>query len=327
MRNKLFICILVVCLIVSTCGITVFADGSGTDSANYIESESFDEALAKALYFADKALGDNLYENILGLYDFNNVCRFLYVDFGENGYVIVDFESLLIVEAGMSRNSYITNNQKIYYTGPLSYFVKDGEEFVELYPVLTEQSSSSINTIQNCAIGAEVLPLAETDYAVTIRGTVPNYSYNPTGICGSTAAAMWLMYMDENYNDNYVAQNLESANGVSLILAIESYIDGYSPGSTGEALQNGLQQYLYDRSITLTIRRSGYSSTIVKNQVSSNKPFMVAVSGHPTYANHWVTAYGYYIERSPNIAYLIVNDGHGGRGMYINPSYIDYLVY
>ena len=327
MKRRVFVFLMIVALVLSATNITAFAADTALYAHNHEETENLEQALTKAVQFGRNVLEDDSYEYTLGFYDLEEVCRYLYVDFGMNGYVIVEFRSLSIVEAGSSRNAYIVENEKIYYTGPLSYYIKDNTGFVKLYPTAKAEDNMNDAAIQELPLVSGVIPLAQTNYSVTISGVVRNYSYNPVGICGSTAAAMWLMYMDEYYNDNYVAQALETADGITLILTIAPYIDGAVPGSTGETLQNGLQQYLYDRGITLTVRQSGWSSSVVKSQISDNKPIMVAVSNHPTYGNHWVTAYGYYVERSPNIAYLIVNDGHGGQGIYINPSYVDYLVY
>ena len=57
----------------------------------------------------------------------------------------------------------------------------------------------------------------------------------------------------------------------------------------------------------------------VKGRINSNRPVIVKTVNHPTYKNHWVTAYGYseYRSTAPYTTYLIINNGWGDNGVKI----------
>ncbi|WP_354087050.1 C39 family peptidase [Clostridium algidicarnis] len=162
----------------------------------------------------------------------------------------------------------------------------------------------------------------EVEYGVYLKGALHNYSYNPNGICGSTAAAMFLRYWDTWHNGNYVPSNLQTSNGEALIKRLVQYIDGSSP----DELKDGIQSYLRSQGVNDYMYSETYCNYRVQERIDNNKPFILGLTNHPTYNEHWVTAYGYFVELG-RFKYIIVNNGWGGSGVYINSSYCDYIVY
>lgn len=175
-----------------------------------------------------------------------------------------------------------------------------------------------------------------SDKYVTSYWSIPNYSYNPDGRCGSTASAMLLMYYDKVYNDSYVPSYWESSDGVTLINNLKEYIEPYTRGSVYSALIDGLDRYLNDRGFGKPVYRQSY--------YSADKPAVVGLTGHRKYKEHWVVGYGkrtYYgvtpnsmpsdlslfATSANNYSTVIVLDGWGSRGVFIDESYVDGAVY
>ncbi len=287
--------------------------------------------------FAEDVLGTDQYDAIVEMYGFDEQVNYLYFDFGEEGYIVYDIRNLLIAEASAVKNNVYNNliSSKIYYNGPLSYYTKKNDQFVDLYTnksiMVSEAVPVQINhdRINNGSLnlGGNASVRAQTDYQVTINGNLPNYSYNPNGICGSTAAAMWFSYMDIYVDDNYVSDQLVTTDGMALIQDLVPYIDGVIPGSNTDDLRNGMQEYIDARNITKTMNSCTWDNTIFKARIAASRPVIIDLDSDPTYYEHWVVAYGYYVRKDPSISYLLVNDGHGNTGIHINLSYVGDMVY
>jgi hypothetical protein len=164
----------------------------------------------------------------------------------------------------------------------------------------------------------------DTRTLTTISYVPRAYSYNPNGICGSTAAAIFLMYYDDHVNDNYIPSAYESSGtGEKTVKYLKGYIDGSTPGSTYSDMKSGLNKYL-------SIRGFSQSATILSTSnvlgpIGSNRPVIVGLAGHPKYGNHWVVGYGYnrYVEGTTTIYMIVVSDGWGKTGVYVNRTYCD----
>lgn len=159
-----------------------------------------------------------------------------------------------------------------------------------------------------------------------IKGVVPNYSYNPNGICGSTAAAMLLRWYDIYVNTKYVPASLVSSSGTSLIKHLVPYIDGENPGSKPGEVYSGIQDYCTDQKISHSGGLEAVSSDYIIGRVSSDGvPYIMGLRASSSYGAHWVTGYGYTL--SGSTCYAIVNDGHGKTDVSINIVNGDFIVW
>ena len=301
---------------------------------------NYTEEISVANEFISNVINKDSYSDIIELYDTDNVVKYLCFLVEPSGYVIVDVEHDIVLEGGTYDNTFITDVEKdYYYLGPLMYYEKSDDGYVDLCSgnLMEEDAVVEIENYMNNKMeevyevqiqeNELVGPLSNTEYSVYISGTLPNYSYNPTGICGSTAAAMYLEYLDNYTSTNYVPASLESSNGETLIRALIPYIERTIPGSYPIDVKSGLNWYYSDYGISDSATKATYTSTRFKSVINSNTPVIVDLDSHPTYNDHWVTAYGYYIGTSSTVSYIIVNNGWGSRGVHINPSYINAIVY
>lgn len=101
-----------------------------------------------------------------------------------------------------------------------------------------------------------------------------NYNYNPNDICGSTTAAILLMYYDDYVSNSYVASNYEVCNtGEALIKMLVPYIDGFTPGSTANDMVSGLNLYLTSRGLSRNAQL--LSKANIATPFSSDKPVLI----------------------------------------------------
>lgn len=315
--------------------------------------------------FGDENISTLLFQKhktVIPLYSTDGALIAIYLSNG-NDYCILNSENYEIIEMSDEHNiEFIEqankNTKKVIYSSPLNYYSKSssGELQNQFNEVITDNLVQAVNfkdlakkesTIfekQNFKFNNSSTMASPKfgiyDYFVSSSNLIPNYSYNPNGICGSTAAAMLLMYFDKRDNNNYVPANLESSDGVKLIKTLMPLIDGTNPGSGYNELVNGLNNYL---------SRNGFSRTSYKRSDFSLNlnygPAILGLTRHPKYKEHWTVAYGYkeynnimpysnvsslnaYAngQNSYYVFYLVI-DGWGNKGVQINPKYSDGAVY
>lgn len=326
MKKKLLITFTI---ILSFCfNFTTYAQAQNIQNISYLSYENeYINIFAKSILKSDYPAATYY------LKDLNNSNRYIFFDYLENGYIVYDSLTSSITEASPTslkfKNEIATED--IYYTGPLSYYKIEDNNY---YNLITNQTTKKevlnnqfIELNNNLDTINKVILRGNSEYSISISGSIPNYSYNPNGICGSTAAAMWLRYMDIYKSNNYVPSYLESSNGISLIKYLTPYIDGSVPGSTATDLLHGLQEYINQQGINKQLSLYSWNASKFKQAISQNIPVLLDLDKEPTYNEHWVVASGYYVYQSPGISFVIVNDGWGSTGVYINPSYIGRFIY
>ncbi len=284
------------------------------------------------------------------LYSNTNISVATYLEFSPTGYMIIDNISGLPIEFSEDKIvSFIsTAVERVYYGGPLEYYIKDStgynDEFGNKCDIQTFKSKYTINLKEyfsnNAANKSHGLSSIYSDLYIPGYSLMPNYRYNPNGICGSTAAAMLIMYHDKYTNDYYVPSYLESSNGISLIEYLVPFIDGVVPGSTTSDAVNGINGYLNDQAFIGTAYwNSEYSLTKGAATILLSKESQFG-------GVHWVTAYGirqYYninpamiisksdtytqVNNVPTYSTVIVIDGWGSKGVFIDRQYILGAVY
>ena len=260
--------------------------------------------------------------------------RYIYLPFTTGGYLIYDKDLDLVHEySTITSNSYIDDNSEVYYAGALSYYEKNKETFVEIptgkvigtvadFAAMSNEVNTKIKENFTSKKGNFALSATKN----SISGSVPNYSYNPDGICGSTSAGMLLRWYDIYVNGKYVPSSLESSDGVALIKNLRNYIDGSRPGSSTGDVYSGIMAYCKKQGVS---HDGGYAivdiSYVVGRVDTYETPFILGLHNHPKYGNHWVTGYGYNV--SGGSSYVTVNDGWGNRGVSINLINCDYIIW
>lgn len=299
------------------CSVPIHAEDNYQNSSDDSIILSFSKNLNKKLLFQSQKKLKNSEGNE----------RYLYIPFSDNGYLIFDLKLNIISEFSTSSNNYyIDNNTDVYYLGALSYFVKNNKNYVNIQNkddvILSDDYKSAEKVIdeniKNKLNQKNKLPLVnDSQY---ISGSLPNYSYNPDGICGTTSAAMLLKWYDKYVNSNYVPSNLEN-NQTSFIEYLRSYVDGSVPGTVTTDVYSGIISYCSSRGIS---HPGGYSTSDIPSYIvgrvsTYGTPYCLNLNSVPFGERHWVTGYGY--TSSNGTVFAIVNDGHGHTGVSINSVY------
>lgn len=256
------------------------------------------------------------------------------------GYLIVKDQT--VVEFSLVNESPFSGKEKTYFGGPLNYYTKTSSGYKGVRSAQTIDKDrlqneavafSNVKTPQAAAAQSQFNNALSYDSSEScyLSGTPRTYTYNPNGVCGSTASAVFLMYYHD-YKDSFVVPSwYVTSDGVSLINLLIPHIDGDVPGSSEADVENGLGWYLRWRGISSTY--CTYSTSLdysnYKSIIASGRPAIVLMNGNPTYGDHWVVGHGYYYYASGRDAwcYYVVDDLFGNNGISINSSYVTDIVY
>lgn len=265
------------------------------------------------------------------------------------GYVIIDNNTEIVEASFMNTASYKalkSTNKNIYYAGPLNYYTKETSSYSDIVTKEKISIKDATNYIKDYADNVEsakqqVILENQTANArnITINmlsGTLRQYSYNTGNICGSTAAAIMLMYY-RDYIDSYVVPSWhDTSTGESLIELIRPQINGDPPqGAFCSDVVRGLNYYFRWRGIS-----NEYSSTwanggmneatynTIRAQIIANNPVEVLINDHPEYDDHFVVVHG--IEKDVYIStyyFMYVGDGWGSNDVIISLRYLREYAY
>lgn len=319
------------------------SDGEFTITDNL--SESRYNSLKE--YVEEFITANNCYQEIEStypLYDLND--EIIAVLFNlDTGYVIINVKDFSIPEFSFTCDSiYSTEDLKKYYNGAFEYFEENEAEKNYLYDLFDEKevNKASLNTsdlygsdsrsvdsqtVPNIdqvsispAIQTESSRSATSSQTYSLIYSLPNYSYNPNGICGANAAAMYLRYLDLHRDSNIISSSLSTE--ISLITYLEDYIPASSDAGD---VYFGIIDYYDDRDIIQDIYLSTTNSADIVRCLSSDTPYIAGFIASSSLGAHWATGYS-FIEYSTGSAYLIINDGHGNSGIYMNITQSDMII-
>lgn len=260
----------------------------------------------------------------IDLYDNNeNIIAHFYQS-QSMGYLIVDAITNRPIEYSneTNRDFFSNQEQKFYYGGPFMYFVEENE--TQLRGVMNEiiDKAELDFSVDSTEFNPNNMRKVETRALTRTTYTPRNYSYNPNYICASTASAILLMYYNDYVNQAYVPTSYESTGtGEKTVKYLVPYINPNNRGATISEIRTGLNKYLKDRGLTQS------ATTLAKSEVqlpiASNRPGIMLISNHPKYGNHAVVAYGYnrYVEGTDTIYMIMVVDGWGSTGVYVDRNY------
>ena len=342
--RKLWSCLLVLCMVFSYLAIPASAIKPFTT-----DSEPSLTIVERVEDFVSLRQGDKYtIETYKALLDENentiSYCFFL----DPAGYVIIDTNAEVVEAAFESTASYealINQDENIYYAGPLSYYTKEAFKYnnvvtqeevpTNIVNISISEFTDTVNTAsQHATYDAVVTP----NYITTnkLSGTLQTYSYNTGVICGSTAAAIMLMYY-RDYRDSWVVPSWhDTPTGQSLIELIRPEINGDPPqGAFCSDVVRGLNFYFRWRGIAdqysstwTTASNSSTTYNLIKSLITSNKPVELLINDHPTYGNHFVVAHGVEKElHGSTYYYIYAGDGWGSNNVLISFRYLRQLAY
>ena len=340
---KKFIAIIMSILIVGCCLVTPASATNISKEKNNFITERVEDFVSsrKGEDFTIKAIKPFLdeEENVI------SYCYFL----EPVGYVIIDTGAEVVEAAFDNTASYkalISQEGNIYYAGPLNYYTRNNSCYNN---IMTKEAvpenavAVSINeftdTISTSVSYNAVNTNALSRGSITtdkLTGTLRRYSYNTGVICGSTAAAIMLMYY-RDYRDSWVVPSWhDTSTGQSLIELIRPEINGDPPqGAFCSDVVRGLNFYFRWRGIadqySATWSSGSVSATTynaIRSLITANKPVEILINDHPTYGNHFVVAHGVEKEiHGSTYYYIYAGDGWGSNNVLISFRYLRQYAY
>lgn len=344
-------CLLVVCSLLSLSAIAASPiEGRLETVTTQVARESAEDFLNSQI---DEQAGYEIVSQ-KALYGANDLvlayCYFLRPE----GYVIVDTNGMVTeaaFEATASYRALQAATEKIYYTGALSYYVKSNENYRDIvsqetvsaeavaFALATHRKMVQSNAVKATAILQErrnsvTRALAENTY---INGSLRKYSYNPNGICASTATAILLMYY-RDYKDSWMVPSWHVTDtGESLIKLLVPQINGDPPqAATIVDIKLGLEWYFRWRGISdeyqalLRVNDNSESNySWMHSMMLSSRPVIVAFREGPM-EKHGVVAHGVQVRAFGNGSYsyhLFVGDGWGHNDVLVSMNYAHEFAY
>lgn len=240
------------------------------------------------------------------------------------GYLIVNALTNKPIEYSneINRNFFDDIEKKYYYDGPFAYYVEETATTIKGIKDETIDKSELSFVVEYNNFEANSFKKLDARALTQTTYTPRNYSYNPNYICASTASAILLMYYNDHVNTNYVPTAYESTGtGEKTVKYLVPYINPYNRGATIAEIKSGLNKYLKDRGLSQTA--TILASSEVQLPIGSNRPVIIGVKGHSKYKDHAMVAYGYnrYSEGTSTIYMLMVVDGWGSTGVYVDRDY------
>lgn len=259
------------------------------------------------------------------------------------GYAIVLCDGQIAEFSLESNSAVLTEVEKIYYSGPLSYYAKNKGVYVDLktnkqvpyenivvaeeifFNKVTQISSTlSVNSKPKDANSPRI-EIIDSDYKTTYNPATYNNSNNS---CGPIACAILLKYYDDYVNGNILSAYYNTTSGSRLINYFQGIVDPQESGSDYNDVVNGINSYMDSIGLRSTYgANKDYTLTFeeYKTKIRRNRPVIIGTHGHALYEDHWVVGYGYFM--SNPATYVIVNDGWGSNNVRINFNYIEDMVY
>ncbi|GEM_PF-350296 len=282
--------------------------------------------------------------------------EFVCFEIDKQGYIIVNQYDLSIPELSIkSSRNFKDSKASYYYNGGLNLYKDNGTYLLnisnnekisrkEIKNIYTKEKSidkerkskeiiEKYNTLALSTDDSKTDSALPSDYTIELPRTLKTW-YVSGGYCGPIAAAIVLMYYDEEYNESYVSYSNENESDLIDLMIDYVYSSGGNPeNGTGTAeLENAINDYLddYYNSNYAVAYAPSYdypqgSFSKIGNCIANDKPAIVDLDNHPTYGEHWVIAHGYTY--SPD-QYVIVNDGWENNNIWLHyEEGIDDVIY
>ena len=267
----------------------------------------------------------------------------------DNAYMIVDLVGNVLEHSPDTNSVYYNSNDTAYYGGPLLYFDKVGDNFVDINSneaVADFECAEVVNELPSYAISkmnvvdeydVQVASTSVYQYVVEeISGELRELDCNTDGTCGPVAVAIMLLYYDDYVSDNYVDDFFSSSPEALHDMLVSTYYPEL--GTDYDSLPEGINSYFENKNIDngATVVTNGFDNYIYPKIKYSSRPVILGLydaypsepDPSPWCINHWVIVHGisdYYYSGDFCYREYIVNNGWGSNDIYImySTSYMD----
>ncbi len=319
-----------------------------SDASDKIQIDSFVQQI-----ISEENMGE--ITNVRELYNVDNDVVAYCLEFA-NGYMILDLYGEIVEYSECNSSPFADIIEDIYYSGPLSYYTKENNRFVEVYTedaisytVMKERTDyfsqiSEENNVEEEDPGNSIsLMSLKTTTSTTSDGLrkvktaltdKPRcFDYYTDGHCGRVAVTTLLFYYYDNINSS-ILKSTYANNPRSLYNFLGNYIFYYA---SYDNIKNGLTSafpYISNDTYDIETFRNGMSSSDTLETWGKYKyilttrsiPAILLLHNHPSYFDHWVVAYGViaYYDSNNNIVkrQYVVNNGFQKNDIKIGHQYV-----
>lgn len=262
-------------------------------------------------------LSQSQIDKIIPLYNADDSIIAYCIEASAGGFSIVDLNGMLVTQDDKTHSPFYENNNKIYIKDPMSFYVKNDDDFINImneYDVLdsSDFDNNIIVTVQNrlekefsaynTAYSKDTITAASTTVSKKMLAYTPRqYFYNPTGICMGTASATLLAYYYDHISKTAAAPRHINGDGVGLtILLAEGSYYRYTSGSAASRAAQVLNWYFTNHTTssyraTYTDTKTNFYKTVV-SQINAGKPLQAHFDDNTN--NHSVCVWGYKTDSS-----------------------------
>lgn len=278
----------------------------------------------------------------------------------ENGYIIIENETLCIHEFGSENPYAIIDSDEKYYAGPMNYYAKNNNELINIMNnnIVNEIPRAIQNLeINNEATTYQLVPGTDVGGGTTTKvANAYNYiqrkafGYNNDNTCGAVAVQIALNYLTLQTGKNFVPTAMRSENLTSKTWTSSIYPKAHSlhrflvedchMGAVryGSILTNNFDTYVNNKVSSSYNLELIYTTilniTNIKTNINLNKPMLITTAiTDGNYNFHNMVVYGYKTTSSNTM--LLVHTGWYDKlvgsstiyhpELFINPSYAVYV--
>ncbi len=310
---------------------TTFAVDTSVDTL-YAESVINEIANDNISYSIEKSIKLKSFEGDTSLFMFKLHPR---------GYAIYDASSNMVEEVSLCTNDLPYNVEldlDYYYGGPMNYYVKDNNKFINLLDdstldneqlykiqdrydaIISSRKSRNLNTynVARAGLNGTEYAINHANYFTSLLGN--NFGNNVNGTCTHIASTILLRYYDYYINNNFVATMYES--GVGTNEAFHQFLQNNYFGITPVGLATASEKlniYFSDRNVNATASAITGSHTSVysrvRTQISNNRPLIAAMFASYNNActmDHTVVVYSYTVVKLGSVVDSIYYTVHNG---------------
>lgn len=273
------------------------------------------------------------------LYNFGDELEAYLFYLSDGGYIVASYKDGHIIEFSPDNLPAITSDSitTLYYGGPFTFCVQDGEQFSNIvtgefidvssnyYSVGFTSTIDAFPSINESSRTTRQTPLltAPSNY---VSATTANGWY-----CTITGISNLLQYYADNYSADMYSGDVSSVSELRTALNSNNYIyngglylsDAATSHTKDGTTYLGLRSYLNRIDVTnYSVTVTSLTGSKVKSQIGTySRPVLLHIytssidDGAEANSTHIVLCYGYW--ETSMTTYYIVNNGWGSNGVYV----------
>ena len=274
-------------------------------------------------------------ETPIQLYNFGNELEALLYPIEKHGYIVASYKDGHIIEYSPSSLPATlmsaSENQIIYYGGPLTFCTRSRSKFTNLVSgatLIAETNYYSIDYVPTISTQNTYATPQQARQTPLLSAPTNYVSASGGWYCTITGITNLLQYYDDFYSADVYSGTVSTISGLRSALNTDKYI--YNGGLyLSDAATSHKSSYLGLRSYLSRIDVTNYSVTVtdlecskVKSQIGTySRPVLLMIytssidDDAAATATHIVLCYGYW--ETSMTTYYIVNNGWGSNSVYI----------